>query len=317
MSKSTTVNSEGSISGGSDSVSLILNKLDNIQMVIDNNTADLAAIKTELTSFKAEVNKSFQQVNKDIMNSKKEIIENKKQTKMLNRQMTYVNQQIIEFSQIPFQNYVRIDNIPFKENENLMDIIKTIAKVINVKLNEDSIDFVYRQKIKSVNGCPSIILKFITNSLKTKFIIHSKQNKNKLKAELFEPNATELIYVNEYLSSLKYNVLRKAKSYKKEGYLHSVWNRNGKIWIRLLENSQPQSVSTLEDLFGFIGFENQKSTASTYSEEEAETDEHGTDSSSINVGLSRSGKKRKLKRTGLGNMKSFLVKKESQVSTRK
>ncbi|XP_074000195.1 uncharacterized protein [Rhodnius prolixus] len=309
MAQSAVVNSEVCGGGAGDPITLILSKLDNI-------TSELATIKTELNSFKMDMNNSLQQVNKDILITKKEVVENRKQTKILNQQMSYAKQQIVEFSQVPYQNFIRIDNIPFKEKENLIDLLKTISNAINVELNENSIDFVYRQRSKRVIDCPSIIVKFVMNSVKTNFLIHSKQSKSKLRAQLFEPNSSELIYVNEYLSSLKYNVLKKAKFYKKEGHLHSVWTRNGKIYVRLLENSSPQVISTQEDLITYIGLEQQETLVGMFSDDEGETDGQGTDSSSVKVGKSCVNKKRKLKRAGLGNMKSFLIRKSSQESAK-
>lgn len=297
-------NATASTAGGLESgegglANLLLDRLDKI------NT-DLTNIRTDIGSLKLDVQNSFKKINKEVNKCKKDISAVRKDNVALKQQISFLNQQMSDCTQIPFVNMVKIDNIPTVENENLLTIITLLSGKIKFELSEDMIETIFRQKFGKREHPPSIVIKFFLNSVKTKFLILSKLNKNNLKEIELSPGVQCSVFINEYLSPLKYSIVKRANMYRKEKKLFGVWTRNGKIFIRLEEKSQPIIIRSQEDLLSALNITQVQHKAAVTTEDDSDL---GTDAS-VGTNFSTSSKKRKLRSSSSRPITSFLSKKE-------
>uniref|UniRef100_T1HGS2 Uncharacterized protein n=1 Tax=Rhodnius prolixus TaxID=13249 RepID=T1HGS2_RHOPR len=280
--------------GDVDINSLIISKLD----LLSN---DIAACRKEQTSMLAEVKGLKTEFSKLISKLEKELKVCKKKISALITENTKLRERIMSLSretafctQIPFQSSVKIDNLPVTENEDLFNIVKGISDVIGLELNANMVDYIYRRQFGR-NNSPSIIIKFLHTSVKNKFIINSKKNKEKL----FPGDSNRHIYVTELLSSFNYKLFQSARNLKKQGLLDSVWHRNGLVLIKKDVNDQPRVIICGEDLL-FLN----PATGNTTDDDDQEV--YDTDTSSVSLGSKRKRKENKPIQPAIAN---FLVRK--------
>lgn len=217
---------------------------------------------------------------------------------------------MFEFSSFPFQNVIKVDNIPVRENEDLLLLITALANEIDFTFNADLIDSIYRRRITKNNLPPSVFIKFMKHSEKTNFLIKAKINKSKLNTE-FMGVVRSPIFINEYLSPINYGLLKQSRNFVKEGKLFRTWTRNGKVMVRKAENATPVYIQSSGDLLGLI-----KNEADFY---EAESVGDETDTS-IRSSTSITSKKRKIKSAknlDAGSLKPFLRKKSTAIEAPK
>lgn len=78
-----------------------------------------------------------------------------------------------------------------------------------------------------------------------------KLDSNATKARVFQSKklmVTKKLYLNECLTSKKFNLLQEAKKLTKLGTAKFVWSKNGQIFIRVNETSKPIRISSVLDL---------------------------------------------------------------------
>lgn len=290
-------------SGGSDHFSVILARLEKINNDINTLQQDLSSLKVDhhsssgdIVAIKKDVNNLSTKLDRDIKKTEKQITEVRKENSYLHQKIADLQSYIADYSQFSVQNIIKIDNVPSSTNEDLISIIKVISEVIEFNFNEDMVDSIYRGRIYRNSVHSPVFVIFLKNSIKTKFLITAKSNRNKLNSSLFDPAVQKtLIYVNEYLSPFKYKIFKQAKLMIKEGKIYRVWTRNGRVMVRLSENSNPVSVRSIEDLLRLQG----PSIPTTCSQldilgTETDGDELETDSSQ-KTQSSTASKKRKIR----------------------
>lgn len=287
--------------------SLILSKLDKLNNDIAASRKELAQFTTELKDLKTEFNKFSSNLEKELKLSKKKISKLSSENHKFKEQITVLNREIASCSQTSFQNFVKIDNFPVTVNENLFTIIRSMCEVIGIDLREGMIDFIYRRKF-GLRNVPSIIIKFIHISVKNKFIIMAKKNKEKLYPE----DPTRKIFVNELLSSYNFKIFMMARDFKKQNLIEAAWHRNGNIFIKNKADNKTIIIRCKEDL---LLLKYNTPTNGDSSEGEEEQERYDSDVSTLSNRSKRKRTKTKIHTSGLvsasasGNIKDFLVKK--------
>ncbi|XP_068691604.1 uncharacterized protein [Montipora foliosa] len=132
-------------------------------------------------------------------------------------------------------------------DENLKDIISSIAGKLNVNIRSQDIDIVHRLYREPPTVKP-IIVRFSSYTKKQEFY----QARFKLRevdlSSLFPGEASHTLYINENLTSRRKELLAKTLSLKKDKSSHRVWTMDGKMFLRLSEGTKAIKIYEEADL---------------------------------------------------------------------
>uniref|UniRef100_T1I4C1 FP protein C-terminal domain-containing protein n=1 Tax=Rhodnius prolixus TaxID=13249 RepID=T1I4C1_RHOPR len=292
-------NVSGVSGSGIDINNLILAKLDSLSTDIATVRKEQNALSADVKKIKTDFKKLAANLEKDLKVCKNKISFLIEENKLLRNEINNLSKEVLHCSQSVYQNYVKIDNVHINENDSLFDVLKHIGSLIDLELREDMIDYIYKRKFGNQN-VSSIICKFVYTSLKNKFVIEAKKNKAKLKS-----GTGQNIYVNEYLSSFTYKLLKQARDLKVQGRLVSVWHRNGSILVKQGTNDKPKVIRNTQDLLFFTQSEIRQLPGNASDEEE--NGAYDSDISSVS-NISKRKRKEKLQPT-TASITDFLYKK--------
>lgn len=130
------------------------------------------------------------------------------------------------------------DSSPLEQltlEEQVMSFLQ--AKKIDIQHEDISLCHTLPSKIDKSK--PVIVLKFISRKLRNKVIMQAKKLKG------------TNVYINEHLTKKNGNLAREARLLKKQNKVFSTWTRNGKVWIKVKEGSQPKIIKEMKDLDKF------------------------------------------------------------------
>lgn len=115
------------------------------------------------------------------------------------------------------QFYLQIVGVPFRENENLLDIFN----VVKSKIKYDRNIFVSLQRFNHFNT-DLIMIQFENVCQKNVFMKQFRLNRQQIFLSNFYPDvkseSDNIIYVNEWLTSTQYNIRKKIVTLRKKGY---------------------------------------------------------------------------------------------------
>uniref|UniRef100_T1I4A3 DUF4806 domain-containing protein n=1 Tax=Rhodnius prolixus TaxID=13249 RepID=T1I4A3_RHOPR len=285
-------------SGAADINSLIIAKLDSLSSDIAAVRKEQNTLLTDLKHFKTDFKKLSAKLEKELKVCKNQITVLIKENESLKGQIIDLNREVLQCSQNSFQNFVKIDNIPLNENEDLFDILQRIAKVIDIEMRIDMVDYIYRRKFGRQNP-PSVIIKFLYSSVKNRFIVNSRKNKEKINTEMGHQ-----IFVNELLTPFTYKLFKQVRELKGQGLLDSVWHKNGIILVKRNINDKPKVIRCKEDLL-FLRPPG-KSGIPGYTSDENDQEISESDASLQSTGSKRKRAPRVLQPAG--SIANFLVK---------
>lgn len=160
---SPTVVQSGTLGGGIDisGMNILINKLELL-------TNEILQLRKDFNNMDKKINDNFKKHDVDIDHLKKENIK-------LKRKVTSLEQLCNENCQYGRYNGIKLINIPEKEDENVMNIIKEISNSIGFQFEERMVDSCYRIQTKNLGG--PIIIKFIRNLDKLEFLKMKKARK--------------------------------------------------------------------------------------------------------------------------------------------
>ena len=163
----------------------------------------------------------------------------------------------LELNQDSLEQYTRkynveVHGIPEKRDENLKDVIVSIASQLDVDICSQDIDIVHRLHRKPPAIKP-IIVRFSSHSKKQEFY----QARFKLREADFSSilpapvESSQSIFINENLTARRKELLAKARKLKKEKSYHRVWTMDGKIFLRIAEGTKTIQIREEDDLDKF------------------------------------------------------------------
>lgn len=155
---------------------------------------------------------------------------------------------------------LRLNEIPFSENENLMDIFSDICNAIQVSV--PAVKSIYRlqnqnNKNKTDSKDAVIIVKMWSPYDKNYFLKSFASFKKLNKGFFFclrhiGINSDNKFYVNENLTATNFNILRAAVRMKKRKYIHSAFTMRGLVYIKKTANDNLtliDDINCLNELF--------------------------------------------------------------------
>ncbi|XP_073987493.1 uncharacterized protein [Rhodnius prolixus] len=280
--------------------------LNTIQQRFSELKIENQGLSTSISSLKTEIKSDFSSLKNDlkILNVKSDKL--RKENVMFEKKLIYFNSLMVDYEQFRYGNRVRLTNIPYSENENLLCIIKAIGEFIGCSIDGNDSDFFYRLKRKSFTPNPPIILKFVRRDMKNNFFKLFWVKKELINIEILSgiSEATlKRIYISDDMGPETYRLFSKAKELQKSGKVKYCWSRNGKILIRKEEGLKVVLIKSESDLMKF-GYEvpvDLEDGSSLATGEDTETEDVLT-----SQGIDRSAKKRKLNKSQSGRILGFL-----------
>ncbi|XP_014491993.1 uncharacterized protein LOC106754491, partial [Vigna radiata var. radiata] len=209
---------------------------------------------------------------KDMEDVKRENAELRNKVDQLCKQIDNIKLVNDRRDQYNLKNNIIIANIPESKDENLLNIVGNIAKVLGVKA--EGILASHRLKGQTVNGpnvAPrEIIVKLLRHDVKEKLMESFKKKRNgkllwseilgttnKRGHEKKEKKSKDVnIYLKDHLTPFRSFLLRKAKRYLKEKKLAFAWVKRGSIYARKEEKSAAKHILTESDLDILVKTEN-------------------------------------------------------------
>lgn len=128
-------------------------------------------------------------------------------------------------------NNAEIKGIPFKESENLFEIITKLGSHINCKVTQPDINYIVRVPTRNDQKNKNIIVNFNNRYLKENFVACARAHKSISATELGFGSESK-IFVNDHLTIENKILLNKAKKEAKDRGYSFVWVKNCKILLR-------------------------------------------------------------------------------------
>lgn len=167
---------------------------------------------------------------------------------LLKSELTIVREEMQRIDNNSNGRKIEIHGIPLHQNENLEEIVIKIAENFDQQLKIEDIDEAYRIKQNKDNRKNNpIMISFVRKSTKEKFMSMRKKRSFFTDEIGFKDIRTQ-IYINEYLTKQRKELLWKTKQTKTEKKYKFLWTKNGNIFIRRTENSEIVRITSEEDL---------------------------------------------------------------------
>lgn len=172
------------------------------------------------------------------------IVENKE----LKKRVTTLEQRLDEVEQYSRSNSVEIHGIPQEKNEDVLSIVKEVGVALDLNINNSMVDTCHRlRRNPNGNNPPGIIVKFVRRLDKEEFL-QKRRVKRTLSTRHINRPDDRPIYINESLSPSRRRLLAKAKTVQREKQYKYCWVRNGRIFLRKIEDAEVKVVLKEEDL---------------------------------------------------------------------
>uniref|UniRef100_A0A2A4JBL7 FP protein C-terminal domain-containing protein n=1 Tax=Heliothis virescens TaxID=7102 RepID=A0A2A4JBL7_HELVI len=249
-------------------------KFDNLLEKLNASLSDticqqLRSVQTEIKNVREEVlqvKKSVDFVTSQYDDFIKEHNEAKVTMKLMQKQneemansMSDMLARINQLEQNARSNNVEIQCVPEKKDENLIDIVTSLGNTTGAKLKTEHIINCTRiAKINKESNRPrSIVVQFSSVKIRDEFLaaninFNKAHPENKLNSShLGIPGGKTPIFIVEHLSPYNKSLHAAARRVAKEkGYKH-LWVRNGRIYMRKVDDSEYiliRNIKTLEKL---------------------------------------------------------------------
>lgn len=171
-----------------------------------------------------------------------------KQNEILKTEIKELTKDIRYIENHANEKKIEVQGIPKIQNENLEQIIIKIGAAFNEEIKKEDIDEIYRKENKgNVKKNYPIIVTFTKKNIKEKFLSMRKK-KSIYTNEISLCESRHQIFINDFLTKRIKDLFWKTKNLKLEKGYKFLWTRNGTVYLRKTENSEPIKISCEEDL---------------------------------------------------------------------
>lgn len=232
---------------------LISDEFSNLKINLEASlTNEIKSLRDDIHSFKESLaffNSKYDDINNRI-NSLEEKIKTLKgcdgNLEMLDNFVKVNNQR----EQWMRKSNIEIYGIPERKNENLFELLNSIAKRCEIQLNPSTdIDFITRVKPKEndASNTKPIVVRFLARWKKDDFLAHFRKLKLKCSDIGFTSNNNN-VYFNDHLTSANKSLLYQAKKIANDKKYKFIWVRNCTIMVRKSENNSVIHILSQNDL---------------------------------------------------------------------
>lgn len=142
-----------------------------------------------------------------------------------------------------------ISGVPHKDNENLVEIVVNVAKVLRVELQRQSIDNCFRFRAKKDSGTKPILLILTSGLLRDQLLKSFRAFKRKLNGTELGLDGKAAVTLGEHLSPDQHGLLLMAKDrLVKSGKIKFVWFAHNNILMKKDEGSKVVTIRSEGDI---------------------------------------------------------------------
>lgn len=183
-------------------------------------------------------------------------MENKVQTyelrcNKLEKELNILKATVNSTEQLTLANNIEISGIPKTPNENISEIVNTVARVLNCQLNKDDVIDSFRNKSRQ-NNDGRIVVQFNSKAVKDSLINSMKsryKDKNPLMTKDIHSNfSNSKVFINDQLTQNNKKLLWLAKEVGKYYNHRYTWANMSGVFVRKVEGGQIFKIQNLEVL---------------------------------------------------------------------
>ncbi|KAI5635796.1 hypothetical protein NE865_11494 [Phthorimaea operculella] len=226
---------------------------DNIsQLKLDNANIQKILQETDTKLHEVEKSVNFVAERQDTFETRLSDLENKvAQSSELPSKCQLLEDKIASLEQQARQCNAEISNLPEKKNENLLSILESICRFINLPVKMP-IDIVSIHRVPHANQNNShpknIIIKFATRILRDNFISAFRAKKTITAADLTITGPPHTIYCNEHLTLAKKILFRQCRETATQNGYKYKWIKHGTILVRKNDTSPVIAIRSPQDI---------------------------------------------------------------------
>uniref|UniRef100_T1HVX3 FP protein C-terminal domain-containing protein n=1 Tax=Rhodnius prolixus TaxID=13249 RepID=T1HVX3_RHOPR len=218
---------------------------------INNISSENKALSKVVANSSSEIKASINHMKENFKKFNQELNKLTQDNRILKKEIELLRSQIASNNQSIYRNTIKISNVPAGQNENLIDLLKKICSLIQFEFNPSDIDAIYRKKSRYTRFEPIIVVSFLKNGDKSKFL-----KLRKLKGEIsttdIDPSFKKsIVYFSEYMSPWNLRLYSEARQLRQKGLIQHLWFRNGRILVRINTTSPVTVINSVEDLKQF------------------------------------------------------------------
>ena len=227
-------------------------KANTVKLVVDVELlkANFSELKDGLYSTKSQVdtlvteNIAYIAVKSKLKLLEEQVLTSKKELEELKQRLYDV-----EGSHDDLEQYIRkfnlvIHGIPEREEEDNVENVINLGKILKVNLARCDIDIVHRLNTKNKTKTRPIIVRFSNYNVKSQLY---KARINLRNATLHDLGA-EKIFINENLTAWRAGLFREARNVLKKYHNGKTWTIDGKIFFKTDLNAKVLRIDSYEDL---------------------------------------------------------------------
>lgn len=239
---------------------LIDKKLEPIHTLLEkmkNKMADLTNVESSLEYLHNQYEDIDKQVKQLQSNINKEISKFEAESKALkvevlksNTMITQLNEQLDDLEQYSRRDCLEIRGVPFNDGEDTDKIVKEIADLVDVDLDNDDISTSHRlPSKKDSNIPPAIIVKFTKRNIRDEFYQAKNLLRDKSSKDIGMGRHKEhKLFINESLTKYKKDIFNSCLKAKKNLEFMYIWTKYGKTFMRKDKGSRAVAIKSEIDL---------------------------------------------------------------------
>lgn len=191
-----------------------------------------------------QVGESVKSIVQQLEELRQENLNLKKDNKMLTTRLNVLEQSMKE-------NIVEIQGVPFRKDENIINLLKKISTVIGFDFKDEMIDNYFRYKFAGMDPAKptGIVVRFLRKQDKMTFMSRRRERRNLNSRDLgFNEGDATVIYINDSLTKERRTLLKMAREVKNAKNYTYLWVKNGRIYVRKNEGDRFIIIDSKEDL---------------------------------------------------------------------
>lgn len=171
------------------------------------------------------------------------------ENKMLKEKINDLENRLDEQEQYSRRNTIEIYGIPQDKNEDVVQIVKEVGKVLDFEITKPMIDACHRMgRRPGHNSAPAgIVVRFVSR-LDKEELLRRRRVKSNLSTRHMNLGVDQPVYINEALTPARRKLMAAARQVRREKSIKFLWVRNGKIFMRKEESAPVIHISCQADL---------------------------------------------------------------------
>lgn len=180
------------------------------------------------------------------------------ENKELKLKISNLQQQVEDQAQYSRVYNVEIQGVPYKNDENVYQILEAIGREIHCPMDEVHVEYAHRVPSRNPNNKDgNIIARFFSRRIRDKVLaVATRMKRDRRSASVGGTPARGIkvegvgdgIFINEHLSPKNRNLFKLARDAARTASFKFVWSRNGSIYARKDERSRIVTIKSSDDV---------------------------------------------------------------------